>query len=619
MTQSRLRNVALPIAILIAVTLCYSSTLHSGYIWDDWYLFIHNPSLRLPGIAWSDLAAPVLDGTTYFRPLVFLSFWMEFRLLGVDPGQSHGINLLIHLGSVLLVYLIALRLCKVTGQYGAQIRALIGAGLYGLHPMLVESVAWVSGRFDLLATLFTLLAMYVDLSVRRQFVRIIALGVLFAAALGSKEVSVALPAALLLQRLIVEGNESNSLRDSLQRVLLKNWSSVAVLLTIFIVYLILRYISFQQLFHVNHHLLGMTNSLEDRVFLVFGTLAFYVKAIFYPFSSVGPLHPLDAGGIKGWPGIANVIAGLACLFALGLGTVRRSPVALLLVGGFAALLPVLNLIPLTIADNIGHDRFLTLPLAFCAMALTQIRVPTLTSVSPRVSAPLAFLVLVVWTASAVLITRTAVPQWRNDFTLWSWAYRAYPESLYAQIQVTSAATAQHRYDIATYLFDRFRARGRLDANLQLGYGGMLIAMGERSEGRKYVEGAIIAFPQLHKMTPQQIERLPFGVKRNTEVAFAYRMLAIADLEEGKFDEALESANVALWYKPTFPLFIMTKAFALIGMDREGEAQVLIDAAMDLALPDNRERFRSDLANFISETCTVRREKSPKLCSSRSGR
>jgi protein O-mannosyl-transferase len=615
MTGSALRTLVLAVAVLAAVTACYLGTLEANYIWDDWYLFIHNPSLRLEQLAWSDVAAPVLEGTTYFRPVVFMSFWLEFRFFGVEPVQSHAVNLFIHLTNVLLVYLIALRVCQ-TGLARPEFRAFIGAGIYGLHPMLVESVAWVSGRFDLLATMFTLLAMFADANIRNKALRTVTLALLFAGALGSKEVAVVLPVALLAHRLVIDRVESESLWAAVKRVFSQHRSSIAVLLMVFIGYLIIRYATFQQLFHVNHQLLGISNSLEDRIFLVFGTLVFYIKAILYPFSSVGPLHPLVADEIRGAAGFANVAAGISLIGAIAIGVAKRSAISLFLIAGFAALLPVLQIVPLTIADNIGHDRFLCLPLTFCAISLSLVRLPQTRSISPRIISTLAALLLITWTASGALIVRTAVSQWRDDFTLWSWTYQKYPQTLYAQIQVTSAAIAQHRYDIATYLFDRLRRNGPLDANLQLAYGGMLIAIGDRSEGKKFIEGALVAFPQLHKMTEQQVKSLPFGITRNTEVAFAYRMLAIANLEEGNFADAFANADVALWYRPTYPLFIMTKAFALIGLDREKEARPLIELAMRLGLPNQRERFHADLSGFITETCAVRPEKSPKLCSTR---
>lgn len=81
----------------------------------------------------------------YYRPLVTLSYWLDFQLWGLDPAFMHLENIVVHLVNVLLVYLIASRL-----PLSIEIKSLpcLCALLFGLHPINSESVNWIAGRTD---------------------------------------------------------------------------------------------------------------------------------------------------------------------------------------------------------------------------------------------------------------------------------------------------------------------------------------------------------------------------------------------------------------------------------------------------------------------------------------
>ena len=147
-------------AAAVLVALAYLPVLNADYVWDDWQLFISNPALRLPELLWSALWEPILPGTSYLRPVALASFAAQFMTVGSDPGIAHGVNLFLHAANTLLVGLIAIRLTAAAGLAARAARILLAGLLYGLHPALIEMVAWVSGRFDLLVTFFALLALW---------------------------------------------------------------------------------------------------------------------------------------------------------------------------------------------------------------------------------------------------------------------------------------------------------------------------------------------------------------------------------------------------------------------------------------------------------------------------
>lgn len=127
-------------------------SLQNGFTnWDDHVYLTDNPLVK--NLSWKNIReifSSLLMGN--YHPLVPLSYALEHSLVGLNPFLYHLDNLLLHFGNTYLLYLILHRLTKsIPGS-------LAGATLFALHPIHVESVAWVTERKDVLYTLFFLLA-----------------------------------------------------------------------------------------------------------------------------------------------------------------------------------------------------------------------------------------------------------------------------------------------------------------------------------------------------------------------------------------------------------------------------------------------------------------------------
>ncbi len=148
----RLTSGASGAVILIALVLvCYISTLQFEYIWDDDAYVTQNATLRTFGglsRIWTEVGA-----TPQYYPMTFTSFWLERQATqGLNPRVSHGVNLLLHAGSVLILWQILKRL-KVPGAW-------VAAALFAVHPINVESVAWITERKNTLSMILGLSAMF---------------------------------------------------------------------------------------------------------------------------------------------------------------------------------------------------------------------------------------------------------------------------------------------------------------------------------------------------------------------------------------------------------------------------------------------------------------------------
>jgi protein O-mannosyl-transferase len=181
---------------LIAVNLIvYSPVWHYGFLTYDDPLYVSDNIEVARGLSWSNvLWAFTTNHAASWHPLTWLSHMLDVQLYGMNAGCHHLTNLLLHIASTLLLFW---WFCRTTGTWKPG--ALV-AGLFAVHPLHVESVAWIAERKDVLSTLFFMLALhaYVSYVRRPQFRRYLAVLGLFAFGLMSKSMVVTLPFVLLL-------------------------------------------------------------------------------------------------------------------------------------------------------------------------------------------------------------------------------------------------------------------------------------------------------------------------------------------------------------------------------------------------------------------------------------
>jgi hypothetical protein len=149
---------ALGALLVLAVLAAYVPALRAGFVWNDDTYVTENPTLDgLSGLQliWTDTKA-----NEQYYPMVFTSYWIEKRLWGLAPFGYHLVNVLLHAANALLLWTLLARL----GLPGAG----WAAALFALHPMCVESVAWVTERKNTLSLFLSLLAMLAYLAGRSE-------------------------------------------------------------------------------------------------------------------------------------------------------------------------------------------------------------------------------------------------------------------------------------------------------------------------------------------------------------------------------------------------------------------------------------------------------------------
>jgi tetratricopeptide (TPR) repeat protein len=143
------------VGLFALVVWTFSPALQCGFLrFDDGPILVDNPNVNT-GLDWENLRWALFSTDySYSYPLTRISHMLDFEIYGADPWGHHLTNVLLHAANGVLLFLVLRRMA------GALWRSLIVAALFALHPLRVESVAWVSERKDVLSTFFCLLALW---------------------------------------------------------------------------------------------------------------------------------------------------------------------------------------------------------------------------------------------------------------------------------------------------------------------------------------------------------------------------------------------------------------------------------------------------------------------------
>ncbi len=185
---------ALGVILLTTLVVYFKAIRFDLLIWDD-NLYI-NENEHIKGLGWENIK---LFFTSFYagnyQPLTILMYTIEYKLVGLGPKLYHFNNILLHLFNTVLVFVLAKKLAPKNSYV-----ALITAAFFAIHPMHIESVAWVAERKDVLYTFFFLLSLifYLAYLQSKKLTAIILAGLFFIFSCMSKSAAVILPLVLIL-------------------------------------------------------------------------------------------------------------------------------------------------------------------------------------------------------------------------------------------------------------------------------------------------------------------------------------------------------------------------------------------------------------------------------------
>jgi tetratricopeptide (TPR) repeat protein len=455
--------------LLVVVTLAlYNPVSRNGFVnFDDDRYVTDNPQvragLRSSTISW---AFTTLDLANW-HPLTWLSHALDCQLFQLNPVGHHYTSLLLHASNALLLFLI---LQWFTG-YTA--RSLMVAALFAVHPLNVESVAWVAERKNVLCMLFFLLALAAyGWYVRQPTVaRYLAVALLFAMGLMSKPMVITLPIVLLLLdywplgrthfSANVESRDEASPRFAastqpvwrlcLEKVPLLLLSAGSAIITM-----------------LAQKAGGAVLTSAERSPLlrlenVIVCYVLYIKKAFWP-SHLAALYPYPHT-LPAW----QVAASALFLVAVTCAVLKYREHRYLVVGWFwylGTMVPMIGLIQ--VGNQAMADRYAYLPLIglFIMIVWAAADCASARQLSANYLATAGLVTLLALSA----VTRIQLSYWHDDFSLWSHALAVTQHNYVAENNLAIALTKQGRLDDAIILFRAASALEPGDAVSQLNLG-----------------------------------------------------------------------------------------------------------------------------------------------------
>jgi tetratricopeptide (TPR) repeat protein len=372
------RSIALA-GILVAMALVtYTPVLNDGFIWDDDAYVTRNLTLRSVrglGLMWF-----YPRSLPQWYPLVHTTFWIEFHLWGLDPLGYHVVNVLLHATSAVLFWRLLTRL-RVPGAW-------LAAAIFAVHPVMVESVAWVTERKNALSLPLALAAMlcYLRFSAADENGRVEEAGdeaigvdrrfwgwyglalVFFLAALLSKTIVAPMPAVLLVIYWWKRGRLT--------------WSDLWPLVPFFAIGAGLGiFTAHLERTHVGAEGSEWAFTLLERTLIAGRSIWFYATKLAWPYPTIF-FYPRPEPDVSVWWHYVYPVGALGLVIVLWLGRRRfgRGPLAAALIFG-GVLLPALgflNVYPFRysfVADHFQYHASLALvALAGAGMATLAARI-----------------------------------------------------------------------------------------------------------------------------------------------------------------------------------------------------------------------------------------------------
>jgi Tfp pilus assembly protein PilF len=497
---------------------------------------------------------------SYWHPLTWLSHMVDVELYGLEPGRHHLTNVLFHTANTLLLFI------ALNWMTGAMWRSAFAAILFALHPLNVESVAWIAQRKNVLSSFFwmvTLIA-YQYYVQRPKFLRYLAVCFAFALGLLAKPMLVTLPFVLLLldywplRRWGPASSDTGTRRNRNTMLLIFEKVPLLVLSALSV------YISSKSVqqkgdvisFDLVPMLLRIKNALVSYVMYMGKMVWPQNLSVYYPFP--------DLVSVDQFVGAA---AALMCVSALVIWGLKQGPY--LAVGWFwflGTLVPVIGLVQVGLWPAMA-DRWAYIPLIGLFIMIAW-GIPELIKGWHHKHKILAI------AAGAIVLllsitTQIQIRHWSDSTSLFKQAVKA----------ATGSSTPRNKLGSA-FIYDKLAMalmkEGRTDEALH-----SLVAAVDLSPDSPRVNNDLGIILLQKGEIDEAIGYFSRAVELNSAYSFAHYNLATALIQSEKFDEAISHYLIALKLAPNNKETLNDLANLLVARGRNNEALSYYAKALDL--------------------------------------
>lgn len=522
------------IALLTVVIWTFYPSVHNSYVnYDDLGYLIENNQVQ-QGLNWASLQwALTATAAANWHPLTWISHMVDCQIFGPKLWGHHLTSVLLHGINATLVFLL---FRVATGSFW---RSLVVAACFGLHPLRVESVTWLSERKDVLSACFAFTALMTYTSYGKQQVALKVAGeksawywiwnflnsrrghlymlalFLFALSLLSKPMMVTLPCVMLLMDFwpLKRTPQVSCPQLCLEKV------------PFFALSAILSVVTFMVQSSGGSMIPMAETTMTFRIENALISYARYLGKFFWP-ENLAPIYPVPSG----WS--IWLVAGAALLLLLVSSIVfkLRAKAPYALVGWLwflGTLVPVIGLV--AIGEQAMADRYTYFPLIGITVALTW-GIERLTQAWPNRQALLAAVALGLLAAST-FVTRRQIKAWENSETLFRHTIAATKSNYSAHMSLANTLSDQGRFEEA--LKHNMEA-AQLRPDLAEPLNNVGVTLGKMGQ----IDAAITAFHQALLVNP----RYPEG----------YRNLAFTLIQRGRVEEAIVEYQKSLDIYPDQP-------------------------------------------------------------------
>ncbi len=545
------------IAFLIVAACAYLPAMRGGFIWDDdAYITLNEHLKSLSGLwkMWTEFGA-----TPQYYPMTFTTFWLEYRLWETRPLGYHIVNVALHLGNAFLLWRV-LRALSVPG-------AVWAAVLFAVHPVHVESVAWITERKNVLSGMFYLSSLWAYLrfaglddseprdpdAAALQPTRWGLYGVswvLFLCALWSKTVTCTLPAVIIL-----------ILWWKKERL---GWRNTFLTYPFFVAGLGMAFITgWMERFHVGALGPEWDLSAVDRFLIAGRALWFYLGKLLWPHPLIFtyPRWNIDAGAF------VQYLYPLAFLALIGFLWRRRTRwgkgplvAVLFFAGTLTPALGFVNVYPMRFSFVADHFQYLASigPLALFAAAAQRLPAAMKTRAFPLRAAALTVLALVL-----AGLTHNQGHIYKDVETLWRDTIAKNPSSWMAHYNLGTELDKMNKNPKEAVLAYRATVQLKPDhIKAHFNLGNAYRRQGKLAEAEASYRNALKLNPDyaraynnlgnvlgLLERTEEAIEAFRAAIAIDPRYANAHYNLGVHYSQQGKLQDALESFKAATRLRP----------------------------------------------------------------------
>ena len=560
---------AAPLALALVTAVVFAPVLRAGFVdWDDPINFLENPYYR--GLGWRQLRWMLTANVMgHWIPVTWLTLGADFAVWGMNPFGYHLTNLLLHSASAALFYFVSQRLLGLAMPAASPGILSLGAAVaslyFAVHPLRVESVAWITERRDLTSGLFFLLTILAYLkaherppAVRAGF-RLAALGAA-ALALASKSIVMGLPLVLLILDAYPLGRLGPRVRDWSSAQAWPVWRekipfALLAVGTAAAAYLVQRSTGYLT-----------PADPSGRIGVVAYNVWFHIWKTVAPLN-LGPIYELPPRvNPLELPYLLSAAGGLAITAAVWLLR-RRWPAGLAIWAFYLVMLaPVTGIVHT--GNHLGADRNTYVPCMGFALLVGALAVTVVLAWRRGVlRAPIVAMalgVVAIWIGGLALTARVQSFVWHDSETLWRYAIEVDPGCAICHHNLGTSLGRRGAWAEAQALLERAIVL-RPDASEFRGtYGILLIQMGRRPEG---------------------LAQLRYRLDHNPRDVNTRVNLGIALIEDGRPGEAIAEIGQALRVKPDSVTALNALGRALLANGRAEPARAAFERALTINAAD----------------------------------